>query len=261
MTDPDKKPRKTTAVDRVFAPLLEAALRAYAATLKTGKPPRTPRALVYFAWLAFLEALGLAHMITPEARKLAAEAASPPGRKPLGQQTEVWDVMTHFVDHRPGFYLSEARLRVGAGVNRCGTASLDLSGCYALSTATARAVEAGWGVLPETRGAAQGLRFLPPSVVALYLAGEPASLAGKPTACETPSSIAPNNAAPTLDTACFAGESEPPASPLPASGQSAFCAAASKTLDRAAEAAGEPRSRKPRKTNGASGKTKKRARS
>lgn len=168
----------TLSTDALFAPLQEAALAAYVRTLAKGKAPRSPRALIHLAWLALLVWLGLGHLVTAAHRAAAVAAACPPGRKPKDDpQTSLLDVVTWSEDERPGVFVSLVRLRIGNVRETCGQFALNLQGCHVPATAAAAAVAAGWAVLPETRGNSEGLRFLPPSVVALYLAGNAASLA------------------------------------------------------------------------------------
>lgn len=169
----------TPSTDALFAPLQEAALTAYARTLTKGKPPRSPRALVHLAWLSFLAWLGLGHLVTEAHRQAAIAAACPPGRKPKDNeaQTNLLDRIEVVEDGRPGFFVSLALLKSGTVRRSCGQFELSLWGCHVPTTAAAAAVAAGWGVFPETVRSTAGLRFLPPSVVALYLAGNPAALA------------------------------------------------------------------------------------
>lgn len=168
----------TPTIDALFAPLQEAALTAYARTLAKGKPPRSPRALLHLAWLALLAWLGLGHLITEAHRHAAIAAACPPGRKPKDNeaQTNLLDHIEVVEDGRPGFFVSLTLLKSGTVRRSCGQFELSLWGCHVPATAAAAAVAAGWGVFPEMVRSTPGLRFLPPSVVALYLAGNTAAL-------------------------------------------------------------------------------------
>jgi hypothetical protein len=138
--------------------------------------PHAEGTLVPLAFVALLVYLGFGHVLAryPKIRELAAARVCPPGRKPAepSAQIELLDVLTLPIDPIPGVYISLARLNVGHVVLACGQYELSLQGCHLPSTAIPKAYAAGWGVLPERRGAADGLRFLPPTVCTAWLRGE-----------------------------------------------------------------------------------------
>ncbi len=157
-----------TPIEKRFAPLLRDMLVAFAARVPPGsKPPLTHRPLVWLAWLALASCLGLAHLITPELRTAAIDAARRPGRRvksPEGQAS-LFDLIHPEGDGLPGVYVSLRQLRAGNVHLSCGSSTLDLSHYPSPSSACAEAFEKGWGVIP----APNGLRFIPPTACMLIV--------------------------------------------------------------------------------------------
>lgn len=159
MTEPTIDPNK------LFAPIERAILEAFA--LRSGaKALASLRPLMWLAYLALAQAFGLAHLITPEMRAIAIDAARRPGRRkvePDGQGS-LLDLFP-MNDGRPGIYVSFARLKLGNVCDRQGDNVLDLTGITELDIALVRAYEQGWIGGPS----GNGLRFIPPTVWGLVV--------------------------------------------------------------------------------------------
>lgn len=200
-----------------WAPFLRLVLESYTKTLgpDARRLPLSEAPLVPLAFCALLWWLGFGHLVTRELVEEAAGRAGPPGPKPKGDtpQTSLFDVVTWDHDDLPGVYVSLVRLKGGTASATCGRYTLDLHGCHVPETALPRAYAAGWGVLPERRGkgsgASDGLRFLPPSIVAAWFCDNRQKLFnGSPSIAEpTPvAELAPQAAA---------SEPQPPCHPKP----------------------------------------------
>ena len=159
MTEPTIDPVK------LFAPIERAILEAFA--LRSGaKALASLRPLMWLAYLALAQAFGLAHLITPEMRAFAIDAARRPGRRKVEQdgQSSLLDLFP-MNDGRPGIYVSFARLKLGNVRDVRGDSVLDLIGITELPDALVKAYEQGWIGGPS----GNGLRFLPPTIWGLVV--------------------------------------------------------------------------------------------
>ena len=149
----------------LFAPLEKALLEAVA--LRSGtKALASLRPLVWLAYLALAQSFGLAHLITPEMRVAAVDAARRPGRRKAESegQGSLLDLFP-MNDGRPGIYVSFARLKLGNVRDVQGDSVLDLTGITELPDALVKAYEQGWIGGPS----GNGLRFIPPTVWSLVV--------------------------------------------------------------------------------------------
>lgn len=159
MTEPTIDPNK------LFAPIERAILEAFA--LRSGaKALASLRPLMWLAYLALAQAFGLAHIITPEMRAIAIDAARRPGRRKVESdgQGSLLDLFPTN-DGRPGIYVSFARLKLGNVRDVQGDSVLDLTGITELPDALVKAYEQGWIGGPS----GNGLRFIPPTVWGLVV--------------------------------------------------------------------------------------------
>ena len=159
MTEPTIDPNK------LFAPIERAILEAFA--LRSGaKALASLRPLMWLAYLALAQAFGLAHIITPEMRAIAIDAARRPGRRKVESdgQGSLLDLFPTN-DGRPGIYVSFARLKLGNVRDVRGDSVLDLTGITELPDALVKAYEQGWIGGPS----GNGLRFIPPTVWGLVV--------------------------------------------------------------------------------------------
>ena len=147
---------------------------------KTSGEP-APRNVNSFIPLAITCAAKLGgYEVPPE---IIEEAKAVLTRKPGPQKKKTVESHNLF-DERPGTWLSNIAIGTGCSVVTCGDKSLSLDCCYAPVTAAERAIEQGWGAIPETKetsnGPLPGIRFIPPG----------ADLAPKTTPAPAPMALA-----------------------------------------------------------------------
>jgi hypothetical protein len=115
---------------------------------------------------------------------IASEADEVLTRKP-GPQKKKPIVSHDLFDSLPGTWISSVAIATGCAVVFCGEQSLSLTECTHMEVAALKAVNVGWGAIPESKKTSSdpdhpglpGLRFIPPG----------ASLAPK----EAPATLAP----------------------------------------------------------------------
>jgi hypothetical protein len=177
--------------------------------------PHSNGTLVPLGFVAILHLLGHGHLLARDKDRLKAAVAriSPPGPKPTGDsQIDLLDTLTLPDDPTPGAYVSLSRLVVGNVIVMCGMYELSLQGCHTPTTAVPKAIAEGWGVLPERRGNADGLRFLPPSVCAEWFRREarPTPTAPHPEHYPSCDGMVNDYGCPPVPTCDDAGNSTPP---------------------------------------------------
>lgn len=134
--------------------------------LGLAEPPSGMAKVVPLAILALAQSLGLP--IAASAHAVAKEllADRPKQKKPADRQLSIDSVAPHD-DGRGGLWMPETRIRAGVAVVEVGRGEhvqrLDLRECHCPKTAAARAVDSGWGAIPEPHGPASGIRFVPPT--------------------------------------------------------------------------------------------------
>lgn len=146
-----------------FAEVLDPALQKAALEKDPGKKPPKLSNLIPTALLDYAETqLGLT--VDPALREEATEILI---RKPGPQKKKPLESHDLF-DERPGTWLSNVAIATGCAMVTCGDKSLSLAGCHVPTTAAERAVEQGWGAIPEVKetsnGPLPGIRFIPPGV-------------------------------------------------------------------------------------------------
>ena len=155
-------PKLQINVSDEFAKQLDIELvKTHLSVAPNEKPPKLanliPTALVWYA-----DKIGAE--VSPEARAEATEALT---RKPGPQKKKPIESHDLF-DERPGTWLSNVAIATGCAMANCGEKTLSLAGCHVPTTAAERAVEQGWGAIPEVKqtsnGPLPGIRFIPPGV-------------------------------------------------------------------------------------------------
>jgi hypothetical protein len=137
------------------------ALDAFNKIFPRKRPPQSTRALMPFAMVLLLEALGLASLLDRATVLLALSAACGPGKKDEDeQQLSILDATKK--DSLLGVFVSDISLRSEAPpVVECMGQTLDLGACETLDAATWRAVSKGWIAYLDHRGTVIGLRLIP----------------------------------------------------------------------------------------------------
>jgi hypothetical protein len=127
----------------------------------TQKPPKINN-LIPTAILNYAESIGVE--VDLKWREEANEALV---RKPGPQKKKAVESHDLF-DERPGVWLSNVAIATGCAMATCGKKTLSLAGCYVPTTAAERAIEQGWGAIPEAKetsgGQLPGIRFIPPGI-------------------------------------------------------------------------------------------------
>lgn len=130
------------------------------------KPPKLGN-LIPTALLDYAETrLGLTvdPALRTEANEVLTRKPGPRAKKPI----ESHDLF----DERPGTWISNVAIATGCAMVTVGEQSLHLSGCHVPVTAVQRAIEQGWGAIPESKKMSNdpdhpglpGIRFIPPGV-------------------------------------------------------------------------------------------------
>lgn len=120
--------------------------------------PRSANTLIPLGLLLVAKSIGRDDLVTTE---LLAEAQEMTSDKPGRKRRTPAETLPLF-DSALGQWLSVVALSTGTARVECGSHTLSLFGCRCLATASSKAVEEGWGAVPESRGELQGIRFLPP---------------------------------------------------------------------------------------------------
>jgi hypothetical protein len=108
---------------------------------------------------------------------LQSEADEVLVRKP-GPRTKKPIESLEIFDERPGMWLSNVAIATGCALVKVDEWNLSLQGCHVPTSAAQRAIEEGWGAIPEEQRKLPGMRFLPPGTeFALKNAPAPAPMA------------------------------------------------------------------------------------
>jgi hypothetical protein len=158
-------PKLQCPVSQEFLKLEPALQKAALEKDPTKKPPKL-NSLIPTAILNYVESIGVE--VDPKWREEANEALT---RKPGPQKKKIVESHNLF-DERPGTWLSNVAIATGCALVTCGDKSLSLAGCCVSTTAAGRAIEQGWGAIPEAKQTQNdpehpglpGIRFIPPGV-------------------------------------------------------------------------------------------------
>lgn len=148
-----------------FAEVLDPALQKAALEKHPEKKPPKLGNLIPTALLDYAEAqfgLIVDPALRTEANEILTRKPGPRAKKPI----ESHDLF----DERPGTWISNIAIATGCAMITVGEQSLHLSGCHVPSTAAQRAIEQGWGAIPEAKKTSNdpdhpglpGMRFVPP---------------------------------------------------------------------------------------------------
>ena len=147
-----------------FAESLDLSLQKSAIAAEPDKKPAKMSNLIPTALLGYLESIG--GTVDPALRTEATEILT---RKPGPRIKKLIESHALF-DDRPGVWLSNVAIVTGCALATRGEKSLSLAGCHSPSFAAERAIEQGWGAIPETKHTSDdptiaglpGMRFIPP---------------------------------------------------------------------------------------------------
>lgn len=144
---------------------------AYRESLPEDQRARAPRScngLIPLAMLTLLETLKPGLVTQERLDEARAIAHRRPGPKPKGERENL-----ELFEDKPGAWVSCVDLKSGTSSAQVGDQRLSLFGCRCEATASVKAVEEGWGVVPEARDGLPGLRFIPPGSGYTVAAPEP----------------------------------------------------------------------------------------
>lgn len=144
---------------------------AYRESLPEDQRARAPRScngLIPLAMLTLLETLKPGFATEERFIEARAVAHRRPGPKPKAERENL-----ELFDDKPGAWVSCVDLKSGTSSAQVGDQRLSLFGCRCEATASARAVEEKWGVVPEVHDGLPGLRFIPPDSGYTVAAPEP----------------------------------------------------------------------------------------
>ena len=131
---------------------------------QTGQRVKSANQLIPLAIIALaaLFVRDIPGSITSEADEVLTRKPGPQKKKPIASHD--------LFDSLPGTWLSSVAIATGCAVVFCGEQSLSLSECTYMEVAALKAVNMGWGAIPETKKISSdpdhpglpGLRFIPP---------------------------------------------------------------------------------------------------